>query len=193
MVKDKENQEKDKEKETTGTGQRSRNFGHARREREDDDGFEQKLIDLARVTRVMAGGKRMRFRACVVIGDRKGMVGSGVAKGADVQMAIGKAVSIAKKSLIKVPIYKSTIAHVVREKFKAAEVLIKPAPAGTGIIAGGPVRPVLELAGIGNVVDKMMGSNNKINNVKAVISALERLRSVKETKKEINKEEIKAE
>jgi len=94
--------------------------------------------------------------------------------------------------LIKVPTYKGTIAHIVREKFKAAEILLKPAPVGTGVIAGGPVRPVLELAGIANIVAKMLGSKNKINNVKATLSALQRLRSVKEYKEE-NKDNKKTE
>jgi small subunit ribosomal protein S5 len=164
-----------------------------------DDGFEQKLIDLARVTRVMAGGKRMRFRACVVIGDGKGKVGTGLAKGADVQMAISKAVTQAKKNLITIPIYRGSIAHIVREKYKAAQVLIKPAPQGTGIIAGGPVRAVLQIVGIPNVVAKMLGSNNKVNNVNATLRALSRLHkivdkpksAVVDEPKEVSKEDAK--
>jgi len=133
----------------------------------------------------MAGGKRMRFRACVVIGDGHGKVGQGVAKGADVQMAIGKAVTLAKKNLVTVHLYKGTIPHIVRAKFGAAYVMLKPAPTGTGVIAGGPVRAVLEIAGIANVVAKMLGCKNKINNVKATIDALSALREVKEVKKEV--------
>lgn len=145
--------------------------------------FEQVIIDIARVTRVMAGGKRMRFRACVVIGDHKGKVGTAVAKGADVTLAVNKAVAKARKSLVSVPIINETIPHRVDVKFGAAKILIKPAPKGTGIIAGGAVRAVLDLAGVSNVVAKILGTNNKINNVKATIKALKMLKrvEVKET------------
>ncbi len=138
--------------------------------------FEQRIIDIARVTRVMAGGKRMRFRACLVIGDKKGQIGYGIAKGADVTMAITKAMNAAKKKLIKVPMAGSTIPYVVRAKFGAAKVLLKPAPQGTGIIAGGAMRMVLEVAGVSNVVGKILGSNSKINNVKATLKAIEMLK-----------------
>jgi len=148
--------------------------------------FDQKIVDIARVTRVMAGGKRMSFRACVVIGDRKGRVGMAVRKGADVTNAINKAANAAKKYLIKVNIINDTIPHTVREKFTAAKILLKPAPKGTGIIAGGPMRMVLELAGIKNVVAKMMGSKNKINNVKATLSALEKMHDLK-SRRELRK------
>lgn len=146
------------------------------------DEFDQKLIDIARVTRVMAGGKRMNFRACVVIGDRKGRVSSGLRKGADVSIAINKAVSAAKKHIIKVNMINDTIPGEIREKFGAAKVLLKPAPKGTGVIAGGAVRAVLELAGVKNVVSKMLGSHNKINNVQATIKALEKMQDVKQLK-----------
>lgn len=139
--------------------------------------FDQKTIELSRVSRVMAGGKRMRFRACVAIGDHKGQVGIGVAKAADVPLAISKAVAIARKNLIRIPLYEDTLPHAVRTKFGAASVLLKPAPKGTGIIAGGAVRSVLELGGVPNVVSKMLGSKNKINNVKATILALSELQT----------------
>ncbi len=135
---------------------------------------EQRLVDLARVTRVVAGGKRLRFRACVVVGDRQGRVGEGTKKGADVAGAIEKAVRIAKKNMITVPIVNNTIPHEIREKYGAALVLLKPARQGRGIIAGGPVRIVLELAGIPNVTAKMLGTKNKINNVRATINALKK-------------------
>lgn len=140
------------------------------------DEFDQKIIDLARVTRVMAGGKRMRFRACVVVGNRKGRIGFAVAKGADVTLAINKAVTKAKKNLFSITIYRGTIPHVVRAKYKAAEVLLKPAPSGAGIKAGGAVREVLEVSGIPNIVSKILGSNNKINNIKAAFMALSELK-----------------
>ncbi|MFH1171308.1 MAG: 30S ribosomal protein S5 [bacterium] len=143
----------------------------------EDREFDQTTIDISRVTRVVAGGKRMRFRACVVLGDRKGRVGYAVAKGADVSMAVNKAVAAAKKRLMNVLIVKETIPHQTVCKFGAARVFLKPAPAGTGVIAGGPVRAVIELSGIRNIVTKMQGSRNKINNVKATYLALKNLRT----------------
>ncbi|OGY92785.1 MAG: 30S ribosomal protein S5 [Candidatus Komeilibacteria bacterium RIFCSPLOWO2_01_FULL_53_11] len=144
----------------------------------EQDEFDQQMIDLARVTRVMAGGKRMRFRACVVIGDRKGRAGWAVAKAADVSQAIQKAVTRAKKDILNVSIAEGTIPHEVRVKFKAARLLLKPAKKGRGLIAGGVVRTVLDLAGIKDIVSKMYGSNNKINNVAATFLALSQLRRV---------------
>ncbi|MBI3120431.1 MAG: 30S ribosomal protein S5 [Candidatus Kerfeldbacteria bacterium] len=147
------------------------------RNRDRDHEFDHQLIDLARVTRVMAGGKRMRFRACVIIGDHKGRVGFGVMKGADVQMAINKAMTKAKKHLIRVPMVNATIPHEVYYKEGSAKVLLRPARTGRGIIAGGSIRAVLELAGVHNVVSKMLGSNNKINNVRSTILALSQLKT----------------
>lgn len=139
--------------------------------------FEQKTIDLSRVTRVVAGGKRMRFRATVAIGDQKGRVGVGIAKGSDVSIAIDKACTAAKKNMITIPIVDETIPHQVLIKHGAARVLIKPAPKGSGVIAGGPVRIIMELAGVKNVVGKILGSPNKINNVYALLLALRSLRT----------------
>ena len=150
--------------------------GRGRGRYEEQKEFDQRILSLDRVTRVTKGGKRMRFRACVIIGDRKGRVGYGVAKGADVAAGVNKAVTQAKKRLITVPIVNGTIPHVVAQKFSAASVLLKPAPKGTGIKAGGAVRVVLELAGVPNAVAKILGSNNKINNAKASILALQQLR-----------------
>ncbi len=159
-----------------------RKMGRAREPKE----FEERVLDLARVTRVTKGGKRMRFRAAVVIGDHKGRVGYGVAKGADVALSVGKAARLAKKTLITVLIEKETIPHEIREKYSSAKVMLKPAPPGTGIKAGGAMRLVLELAGVPNVVGKQLGSANKISNVKAVMKALSGLRplpkQVSETK-----------
>lgn len=159
------------------------------------DEFQQRLVDLARVTRVMAGGKRMKFRACIVIGDGKGRVGSAVAKGSDVSDSISKAVSKAKKQLIKVPIIDGTIPHDITIKFKAARLLIKPARKGSGIKAGGVVRTVLELAGVSDAVGKILGSNNKLNNVEATIQALSSFKgsSFKHHKKVEAKEDRKSE
>jgi len=144
----------------------------SRRPEKEKDEFEQRVVDLARVTRVMAGGKRMNFRATMIIGDRKGRVGLGIAKGADVAMAIGKAVAQARKKLITVPIIENTIPHTINVKFKAAKVMIRPAKAGSGIKAGGVVRTVLELAGVKDAVAKILGASNKINNAKATLDGL---------------------
>ena len=165
-----------------GRGGDSRGKGGPRGGRRDDREpreFEQKILELARVTRVTKGGKRMRFRASLVIGDRRGRVGFGVAKGADVAMAVEKAFRQAKKNMITVPLVKETIPHEVLRKFAAASVLLKPAPQGTGLKCGGPTRVVLELAGVPNAVSKLMGSNNKINNAKATFMALRALRPAK--------------
>ncbi len=134
--------------------------------------FDQRIIDIARVTRVMAGGKRMRFRACVVIGDKKGRIAYGIGKGADVTLAVNKAVNNAKKDLISVPTINGTIPHEIRNKYKASRLLLKPAPKGTGVVAGGAVRMALELSGIDNIVAKVYGSKNKLNNIKALLQAL---------------------
>lgn len=138
--------------------------------------YEEKNIEIARVTRVTKGGKRMRFRALTVIGNRKGRVGYGLAKGVDVAGATSKAITQARKALLTVPLVNETIPHAVEAKFGAAKVLLKPAPKGAGIKAGGAVRSVLELAGIPNVVSKILGSPNKVNNVKATFAALKKLR-----------------
>lgn len=148
-----------------------------RRDGEVQDEFDTTIIDLARVTRVMAGGKRMRFRACVLVGDKNGRIGMGVKKGADVQFAVAKATEYAKKHVFRVPIVNGSIPHRVELKHKGALVLLKPAKPGIGIIAGGPIRIVMQLAGIKNVVSKMKGSNNKINNVQAVLDALRQLQT----------------
>lgn len=135
--------------------------------------YEQRIIDLARVTRVMAGGKRMRFRAAVVLGDKKGKVGWGIAKGADVAIAVAKAVAQAQKKMIKVRIVDETIPHQIEVKFKASRIMIKPAVKGTGIIAGGAVRSVLELAGVPNVYSKILSkTSNKVSNIQATFKAL---------------------
>jgi small subunit ribosomal protein S5 len=136
------------------------------------DDFEQKVLDLARVTRVMAGGKRMKFRATMVIGDKKGQVGIGVAKGADVSAAIQKAVAKARKNLIEVPILNGTVPHEIRINEHSAKLMVRPARKGSGIKAGGVMRVVFELAGIKDVVAKILGTNNKVNNAKATVKAL---------------------
>jgi small subunit ribosomal protein S5 len=152
-------------------GRGGRGMGRGPRRDRVEDEFDQRVVELARVTRVMAGGKRMRFRALIVVGNKKGKVGVGLAKGADVSLAVEKAATKARKSLIQVPLKGDTLPHEITVKYKSAKVILRPAPTGTGIIAGGPVRVVLEMAGVPNVVSKILGSPNKINNVRAVIKA----------------------
>lgn len=142
--------------------------------------FEEQVLDLRRVTRVMAGGKRFRFRATVVIGDRNGRVGVGVAKGLDVESSISKAKNQAKKTLVKVKMVNKTIPHEVEAKFSAARVLIKPAGTGHGLMAGGSPRLVLKLAGIENATAKCLGSTtNKLTNALATIEALKKIKDIK--------------
>lgn len=139
--------------------------------------FEQKIVEIKRVTRVVAGGKRMRFRALVVIGDKKGKVGIGLRKGADVSEAVNKAVTAAKKTMVAVNLVNDTIPHEIKFKFKSSVVFMKPARPGTGVIAGGSIRQVLDLAGVKNVLSKMLGSSNKVNNVMATYLALTKMRT----------------
>ena len=138
--------------------------------------FDQRILDVARVTRVMKGGKRMSFRVCVVIGDKKGRVAVATGKGADVTLAVNKAVNKAKKNIIRVPIYNNTIPHQIFEKFGSSKIIFKPAAEGRGVIAGGVVRVILELAGVKNVSSKILGTNNKLNNSKCTVIALSKLR-----------------
>ncbi len=150
--------------------------GGRRPRREERPEFDQKILELDRVTRVTAGGKRMSFRAALVIGDKKGRVGFGVAKGADVQLSIDKAYRQAKKRLVRVPMAHGTIPHPVLVKFGSAVILVKPAPQGTGLKCGGAVRVVFELAGVPNAVSKIVNSSNKINIAKATFEAIRQLR-----------------
>ena len=157
--------------------------------------YEEKNIEVSRVTRVTKGGKRMRFRVLAVIGNHKGRAGFGLAKGLDVASAMSKATSKARKSLINIPIVKDSIPHAITVKYRAAKIVMKPAPKGTGVKAGGAVRTVLELAGIPNVTAKILGTNNKVNNVKAVFVALQKLSTPPEanvTQDDEKKDENKA-
>jgi small subunit ribosomal protein S5 len=134
--------------------------------------YDQKLLDLARVTRVVKGGRRFRFRATLAIGNRKGRVGVGVGKGADVSDAIRKAFDNAKKNMIVVKINKNTILHTVEHKLGSAKILLKPAKEGRGIVAGGAVRSVIDLAGIKDIISKSLGTSNKLNVARATVEAL---------------------
>ena len=139
-----------------------------------------KLIYVNRVTKVMMGGKRLSFSALVVTGDGNGRVGLGSGKANDVPSAISKAGAIARKNLIKVPLAGTTIPYKIRVKFGAANVLLKPATPGTGIIAGGSIRAVVEAAGIKDILTKSLGSANKVNVAKATMLALSQLKEPKE-------------
>lgn len=150
---------------------KSKKFRSDKKKREKPE-FEQKLLDLARVTRVVKGGRRFSFRATMVIGDRKGRVGVGVGKGPDVSNAIGKAVNDAKKSMITIDISKGTIAYDMSVKMGSAKIMVKPAKEGRGIVAGGAVRAVVDLAGIKDIVSKSLGTSNKLNVARATIKAL---------------------
>lgn len=139
--------------------------------------LKEKLVNLNRVAKVTKGGRTFSFSAVVVVGDGEGVVGQGLGKARDVSEAIAKAVDDAKKSLVRVPIYKGTIPHEQKGKFGAGIVFLKPAADGTGVIAGGAMRAVLEIAGVHNVLAKSIGSSNPHNVVKATIDALSKLRS----------------
>lgn len=155
------------------------------------DKFEEVVLDIARVTRVVAGGKRLSFRATVVVGDKENhQVGVGVEKGQDVAQAIQKASSKAKKKLITVPIINDTIPHEITAKYKAAKVILKPARRGKGVIAGGAARTVLKLANVPNVIAKILGNtSNAINNARVTILALSKLKNIKSKNKEQEKKE----
>ncbi|OGZ24622.1 MAG: 30S ribosomal protein S5 [Candidatus Nealsonbacteria bacterium RIFCSPLOWO2_01_FULL_43_32] len=141
------------------------------------DEFESKLLDLARIAHTRAGGRKMRFRAVMITGDKKGKVGLGIAKGADVQIAIEKATRLSKKYLMTVPIVSETIPHEVAAKVGAAMVLLRPQRKGRGLVAGGTVRVVCTLAGIKNISSKILSkTGNKISNARATMEALRKLR-----------------
>ena len=134
--------------------------------------FEEVVINIDRVARVVKGGRRFRFKALVVVGDGKNRVGVGVSKGADVQAAVTKATAVAKKNISNISIFNNTIPHDVYAKVGGAKVLLKPASPGTGIIAGGTVRAILNVTGVHNVLSKSLGSSNKVNTAYATLNAL---------------------
>ena len=142
--------------------------------------FEETVVQINRVSKKTKGGNQMRFSALVVVGDRKGKVGVGLSKAGNVHGAIKKAISAAKRKMIQVPLRGTSILFSVREKFSSAKILLKPAPSGSGIIAGGPIRVVLEAAGVRDAVGKILGTKNKISNVYATMKALESLTELAE-------------
>jgi small subunit ribosomal protein S5 len=140
--------------------------------------FEERVVAIDRVARVVKGGRRFRFRALVVVGNARGKLGLGIAKGSDVTTSITKATSYAKKKLVDVPLYDDrTIGHEVWAKFSGAKIMLKPAAPGTGVIAGGAIRDILEVAGVKDVLSKSFGSSNKLNCAYAALTALTSLRA----------------
>lgn len=155
---------------------RAATAGFARRQREgapvEEKQFDERVVYVNRVARVVKGGRRFRFQALVVVGDHKGKVGIGVSKGADVAAAVSKATDVAKKHIVTVPMHNSTLTHEVEGKTGGSKILVMPAAPGTGLIAGGVVRIVLEVTGIENALSKSLGSSNRINTAYATLDAL---------------------
>lgn len=150
---------------------------------EKNNEYVEKLIKLNRVSKVVKGGRRFSFSALVVVGDQNGNVGYGFGKANDVAEAIRKSIDKAKKTMIKVPMQRTTIPHTVTGKFKSAEVLLKPASPGTGVIAGGPVRSIMDACGVHDIMSKSLGSHNTMNIVKAVFAGFEEILDAKSVAK----------
>ena len=170
-----------------------RNNRRRPRRKQEPKEFEETVIQLDRVTRVVKGGRRLRFRATVAIGDKKGRVGIGIGKSNEVVGAIKKAVTKAKKDLIQIPLYQDTIPHRIQVKYKASKILLIPAGEGTGVIAGGATRKVIELSGIKNLLSKTLGSSNRLNNTKATFEALKSLRPREDKRAAAAQPEVKPE
>lgn len=150
--------------------------------KQEEEKFDEKVIQVNRVSKKTKGGNKIGFSVVVVVGDKKGKVGVGLGKAPDVSSAIKKGTSFAKKHLIAVPMVNFTIPHEIYLKQGAAKVLLKPAPLGTGVIAGGAVRAVVEAAGIRNIVSKVLGTNNQASNVYATLTALSKLKKINKDK-----------
>lgn len=159
------------------------NFQGVREVRE----FEETVVEIKRISKKTKGGNTIRFSALVVVGDKKGKVGVGLSKALDVSGAIKKAVEAGKRRMIKVPLRGTTLPYSVKEKFSAAKVLLKPAPPGSGIIAGGPMRVVLEASGVRDAVGKSLGTSNKASNVYATLKALKTLSIIQKRKEALKK------
>jgi small subunit ribosomal protein S5 len=163
--------------ENKGRGRGPRDGDRRPREEKEPSEWQEKVVQIRRVTKVVKGGKKMSFRIIVAVGNQKGQVGIGIGKAAEVIVAIQKGIADAKKNLITVPMVGSTVPHEILGKSDASRVLIKPASKGTGVIAGGAVRSVLELAGIHDVLSKNLGASSPLNSARATIDGLSRLRS----------------
>ena len=155
------------------------------RSREKDSNWQERVVQIRRVSKVVKGGKKLSFRAIVIVGNERGQVGVGVGKASDVIGAVRKGVADGKKQIVDVPLTKSSsIPHPFKGRSGAAKVMVRPAAPGTGVIAGGAVRTVLELAGIRNILAKQLGSDNPLNNARATIDALDGLRTLSEVAEE---------
>lgn len=163
---------------------RDRNKGRDRNRDGSSDELKEKVVKISRVTKVVKGGRNFRFSALVVVGDEKGNVGSGLGKAVEIPDAIRKGIESAKRNMMKIPLVETSLPHEIIGKYGAARVLIKPAAPGTGVIAGGAVRAVLELAGVKDVRAKCLGSNNAINIVKATLQGLSEMRTVADVAKD---------
>lgn len=167
--------------------------GRGRGKRENTDGLDKRIVSIRRVARTYSGGKRMRLSVLVVAGDKNGRVGAGLAKGVDVRTAEAKAMNLAKKNMKKISLRGGTIPHELNYKKGAARVFMKPAAPGTGVIAGGAMRAVLELVGVKDILTKVIGTQNSISNVYAAIEALESLKPASEIAKKTSKNSDKKE
>lgn len=162
-----------------GRNDRVRDNRRGRDQAPEEKLFDERVLNIDRVARVVKGGRRFRFRALAVVGDRKNKVGIGSAKGADVTSAVAKAMEVAKKNMVSIHLYKGTLPHEANAKVAGAHILVKPASPGTGLIAGGVVRTVLEVAGVKNALSKSLGSTNKTNTAYATLDALKSMEPAK--------------
>ena len=175
-----QNTPQDNRPQNNARGDRSRDNRRGRPEVAPEEKlFDERVLNIDRVARVVKGGRRFRFRALVAVGDRKNKIGIGSAKGADVTSAVAKAMEVAKKNMVSVHLYKGTLPHEATAKVAGANILIKPASPGTGLIAGGVVRTVLEVAGVHNALSKSLGSTNKTNTAYATLDALKSMEPAK--------------
>jgi len=155
------------------------------KQKDQDANWEERVVQVKRVTKVVKGGKKLSFRAVIIVGNEKGQVGVGIGKATDVIGAVKKGVADAKKNIISIPLTKhNSIPHRINGISGAAKVLMRPSATGSGVIAGGSVRTVLELAGVQNILTKQLGSNNILNNARATIDGLVNLRTLKQTAKD---------
>ncbi len=155
------------------------------KQKDQDTNWEERVVQVKRVTKVVKGGKKLSFRAVIIVGNEKGQVGVGIGKATDVIGAVKKGVADAKKNIINIPLTKhNSIPHRINGISGAAKVLMRPSATGSGVIAGGSVRTVLELAGVQNILTKQLGSNNILNNARATIDGLINLRTLKQTAKD---------